>query len=587
MAGVVLLSFQNLPMPFAFSVANVLGALVIGLVAITNGALPGAVAGVAVGILLGLKEDLLICLAVFGCMGLAAGGVSRFGRWAVVLVLTGIGTLLSCVAMGTGCEAVRFYELTVGAVLLAFLPEKAVRIAGKFTEFGIAEGEANRICRTHLQEKLNLAAASFETLAVRFTEISDKKNQLDMEDIAFLFDTAAERVCRNCSKVQECWKKQFQATYKTMFRFLEILERKGVLDIEDAGSFFQGRCIRLESLVKEVNRLFEIYKINQVWKSKLCENRELVSQQFRGVAEILKRISAEVEETAVFDSLAADEIAARLRGRGIVLHRVQVFTMPQGRRTVEIISSEPIGESQRLGIPSVLKGVLGSTFLADEGNTNRYYELPRLQVAAGFATTCKQEENGDSYSLHRLRSGKFLAVLSDGMGCGHQANRESSTIVTLLEEFMEAGFDKAVAVRLINSVMVMKSANEAFATVDMCMIDLDSGEAEFIKNGAEASYIKRNKRTETVRSSSLPVGVVSGVEIASFAHQLESGDAVVMVSDGLELKQGHEGWIRHTVETMSPDLPVQEMADRIMEKALTLKGGTADDDMTVLVLKLK
>ncbi|MBR5152065.1 MAG: SpoIIE family protein phosphatase [Clostridia bacterium] len=586
MAGVVLLSFQNLPMPFAFSVANMLGILAVGMVAVANGPLSGAVAGVVTGVVLGLKGDCLIFLSVFGCCGIAAGMVSKYGRWPVVLVLTGVGTVLSGMAIGDGSLAVRFYELTLGAVILAFLPEKMIRIVGKFTEFGVAEGEASRICKVHIKEKLDLAAGSFETLANRFTEISDKRDQLDMEEVSMLFDTASERVCRHCSKVQECWKIRFTDTYKSMLRFLDILERKGALEPEDAGHVFYGKCLRIEMLVKEINRLYEIYKINQVWKNKLCENRELVSQQFRGVGEILKRIGAQVEETAVFDFLAADEIAARLRSRGIALTRVQVFTMPQGRRTVELISPFPLSESVRLVIPSVLKGVLGGSFLAAEGCDNRYYEMPRLQVAAGFATTCKQEENGDSHALHRLRSGKFLAVLSDGMGCGYQANRESSTIVTLLEDFMEAGFDKGVAVKLINSVMVMKSANEAFATVDMCMIDLDSGEAEFIKNGAEASYIKHLDRVETVRSSSLPVGVVSGVEIASFAHQLERGDVVVMASDGLEMKQGHEGWIRHTVEHMSGDLPVQEIADRVMEKALCLKDGTVDDDMTVLVLKV-
>ena len=135
--------------------------------------------------------------------------------------------------------------------------------------------------------------------------------------------------------------------------------------------------------------------------------------------------------------------------------------------------------------------------------------------------------------------------------------------------------------------MVMKSANDAFATVDMCMIDLNTGEAEFIKNGAEPSYIKRGRRIETIRSASLPVGIISQVEIERFIHRLNKGDMVVMVSDGMELKQGKEGWIRHSLEKADPKMPPQELADRLMEKAIALKGGEADDDMTVIIHKLE
>ncbi len=587
LAGLSLLGLQCLPMPVPFSLGNVAGIGLIGAIAVAKGASSGGLAGMLIGFFLGIGEDFLISLCIFACCGIGAGAVSRFGRWAVVLMLTGVGTALSCIAMGEGMGGVRFYELALGAVFLAFLPEGWMQQVGRFTEFGFTASDTDRISRLRLQERLELAAGSFDALAVRFTQISDKKHQMDMEEIAVMFDTAADRVCRSCSKMEECWKVHYRETSQTMFRFLEILERKGVLEAEETERCFYGKCLRKEALTKEVNRLFEIYKINQVWKNKLCENRSLISQQFSGISDIFRRISAEIEETAITDSLAADEIAVRLRGKGISLSRVQVFAMEQGRRTVELLGMEMPEESVRHQIPGVLKSVLGGTFLMAEDSENRYYEKPELTVAAGFATGSKQEENGDSYSLHRLRCGKFLAVLSDGMGCGTLANRESSTIVTLLEDFMEAGFDKTVAVRLINSVMVMKSVNEAFATVDMCMIDLDSGEAEFVKNGAEASYIKGQTRTETVRGSSLPVGMVSDVEIATFAHRVIPGDVVVMASDGLEMKQGHEGWLRRAVKDLPGDLPVQEMADRLMEQALALKGGVPDDDMTVLVLKIQ
>ncbi|MEE1012976.1 MAG: SpoIIE family protein phosphatase [Clostridia bacterium] len=595
LCGIGLLSFQGIPLPFPFSIANVLGVFALGIAGISGGMLMGAIAGLAVGLVLGLKGGLLTCLAVFGCCGLAGGLNVRLGKYGAATAIAAVGVVLSVYGVSIGCEEVWFYEILPGALALVLLPERVFSMAGRFWDFGFSHPEETQVCREQIQDRLTLAADSFDNLAKTFVQISDKQDQLDLQDITQMFEVTAEQVCSHCSRVKECWQRNFNATYKTMFWFLQIMEHKGILEPEDAGTYFHGRCLRPEALAKEFNRRCEIYKINQVWKNKLCENRELVSQQFGGVAETLRRISAELDGGTAFDSLAAEEIACRLKNKEPGLLQVRVLQLPHGRRSVRISFQSPFDEGVRRGIPGVLKGVLGVTFLPagppkelESGEVLlEFYETPRLQISAGVACTGKREENGDSHMLHPLQGGKYMAVLSDGMGCGRQANRESSTIVSLLEDFMEAGFDKSVAVKLINSVMVMKSVSEAFATVDMCMIDLYTGETEFIKNGAEPSYIKRPARTETIRSASLPVGVVSQVEIETFAHKLDKGDTVVMVSDGLELKQGHEGWIRHTLEKEESDVPAQELADRMMEKALTLKGGTADDDMTVLVLKVE
>ena len=37
---------------------------------------------------------------------------------------------------------------------------------------------------------------------------------------------------------------------------------------------------------------------------------------------------------------------------------------------------------------------------------------------------------------------------------------------------METGFDKDTAIRLINSILVLKSDDDSFATIDLCAVDL-------------------------------------------------------------------------------------------------------------------
>jgi len=89
-----------------------------------------------------------------------------------------------------------------------------------------------------------------------------------------------------------------------------------------------------------------------------------------------------------------------------------------------------------------------------------------------------------------------------------------------------------------------------------------------------------------VRAASLPVGVIQDMEIETFAHRLCGGDVIVMLSDGLQMKKGHEDWIKNFVEEADPEMPAQELADRIMDMAKTLCGEDIRDDMTVMVMKL-
>ena len=67
----------------------------------------------------------------------------------------------------------------------------------------------------------------------------------------------------------------------------------------------------------------------------------------------------------------------------------------------------------------------------------------------------------------------------------------------------------------------------------MAAVDLYEGEAEFYKVGAAATFIRRKEGVECLLSTSLPVGVSYKMEIDGVKKQLEDGDFLVMVSDGV------------------------------------------------------
>lgn len=591
MAAIILLGLKSIKILDFFSAAGTAGIWCVAIMALSGGTGAAAVCGILIGLIIGAGGDLLAATALFALCAPACGLAARYGKTAVVIAaaVVPIAAFIGCGE--TAIMPFCYIDIPLAAAAIIITPDSMIRMFGRIAGAHNKNTDGDRD-REYVLHRLNSVADSFRTLAETFFDLSDKHNTVDMEDVSMLFDGVADKVCRECPSVSDCWVSGFNSTYKSMFRMLEVAERRGELTESDADEHFTKKCLRLRAVINEMNRLFEVYKINCVWKSKLCENRELAGEQLGSVAQILDNISQELCEECP-DSGAEEEIRARLAARGVEPLRLDITVNPKGRHTayMEFAAAE-YADGVRRTAETCLRSVLGIRMIlsgATENNgsvTMRFTQPEGYRIEAGIASRGEKEECGDNCTARYLSGGKYAAALSDGMGTGHRAARDSGATVKLLGDFLEAGFDKSIAVRLVNSIMVMKSANEAFATVDMCVIDLYSGDAEFIKNGAEPSYIKRADSTETVRAISLPVGVMQNMEIESFAHRLDDGDIVVMTSDGLQMKKGHEDWIKSMVEDSDTEMPAQELADRIIEMAAALRGGKSEDDMTVMVLKL-
>lgn len=186
-------------------------------------------------------------------------------------------------------------------------------------------------------------------------------------------------------------------------------------------------------------------------------------------------------------------------------------------------------------------------------------------------------------------NGKYMIALSDGMGSGQRAAVQSKATVDLLENFLESGFDKDMAVKLVNSVLVMKSSDDTFSTMDIAVIDLYNGDTEFVKIGAAPTYLKKNERVDMIKSASLPAGILANLDTELMHRNVESGDMLIMVTDGVVDSFVGEGagdrmllkFIQEQ-DTINPQL----IADNILERACTNCDDKPSDDMSVIVAKV-
>ena len=84
--------------------------------------------------------------------------------------------------------------------------------------------------------------------------------------------------------------------------------------------------------------------------------------------------------------------------------------------------------------------------------------------------------------------------MSDGMGCGQAACRESTLVIELLEELLEAGFPEKTAIQMINTTLVCGREEIHYSTIDLTVFDPYTGECELIKAGASSTLSEERIR---------------------------------------------------------------------------------------------
>ncbi len=212
----------------------------------------------------------------------------------------------------------------------------------------------------------------------------------------------------------------------------------------------------------------------------------------------------------------------------------------------------------------------------------------RCETAVRRLSKYEDEISGDNFYIGDIHNGQKLLLISDGMGNGENASRDSNRVIDSLEELLNAGFDKEMSIKVVNSYLADKNKGESFSTLDMMIIDLYSGCGRIYKQGAATTFVKRGGWIEMIKSTSLPVGIVPDAVCEKCMKKLYSNDMIVMVSDGMLesiLFENKEDYMRELMlnsDAVTPD----ELADEIVDNIKSLGGNRLKDDATIIVCKI-
>ena len=306
----------------------------------------------------------------------------------------------------------------------------------------------------------------------------------------------------------------------------------------------------------------------------------------------LMQMQADKPSKSVFRDMSSRALIS-----GIVIREVNVLKNKTGKNEV-VVLAKTLGKgcvSERK-IRKIVSDVLGCGYYSDHNNRlvvndesqqYVYHQENRFRFLYGVARECKDKGgfNGDNFMVSNLACGKVVAAIADGCGSGKRAFIESRMVIELMENCIDAGFEERTAIDFINSAYINGGGRGNPVTMDMSVVDCQSGIMHCIKLGAVSTFIKRDGWVEIIKSSTLPMGVLEQLDYDCTDKKLYDGDYVIMISDGVldnlpcVNKEEKLVEIINAVKMKKP----KAIAEEILKASMGYNNEKAFDDCTVLV----
>ncbi|MCS1352391.1 stage II sporulation protein E [Mechercharimyces sp. CAU 1602] len=587
------------------SVAHILAQYMILILALVGGAMVGAAVGVVAGTILCLSQPQAVYqISLLAFAGMLAGLFKEGKRWGVALGFILGSSMLAL--YGTGATEVWLSLLETGVAVSLFLltPTSVLQRLRKMVpgteEYQQTQQDYARRLRDVTSAKIEQLTELFQELADRFREDGGEFRKQDEAYMNRFISATVDQTCRTCHKFEQCWEKQFMKSYQGMSDLMAMVEVGGDQRIK-VPWFWAEHCVKAQKVVDSVQERYNLYERDMQWWERLKESNRLVSDQLSGVAEVMKDFSCEIKQETQVLTAQEGHIHQALEELGLSIQQVEVLSLEEGKVEIEVIlpHGDALDECRKLVAP-LLTEIVGEPIAVHRkvvqgrsaGAVITLGSAQRYEVKTGVAGAAKggQFLSGDSYCYLNLGTGKYAVAVSDGMGNGHRAQQESNAALQLLRRLLTAGMNEQKAVKTVNSMLNLRSLDEVYATVDLAVVDLNTADARFLKSGGTPGFIKRGREVHKVEAENLPVGIIQDIEVDPVQAELEPGDLIIMMTDGIYDAPHHaankEAFMKRLIAEIETKDP-QGFADCLLEKVIRYHKGEIEDDMTVIVARVQ
>lgn len=594
---------------FGFGIKNILSILIVMILGWKNGILVGTTAGVTIGVTLGVitgSEPIMI--AAYAISGMMAGILNRFGKIGVVVGFALGNVILAYVSNGYTVELIHFKEILIAFIGLLAVPNnlhvELEEFIGNTKMLPVTPDRALNKSK-EVAENLSHVSKAIQEMATTYSKV--EKTSYDANKQIFITELLINLEPYKDNMLYEDMANTEGKIVDEIFQFLvdkQEIDRQALLEIfakcnsyivgfddKDISQYLEEN---ISQIIRMINLSYKLAKSDFIWKKRVEENQKNMGKQLNDVSKAIKKMAKGIEndiKNEVQYEKQKIEIVELLKQKAIQVQDISI--RKDGRYILEVYLDEILEMSKIEIIEKIATQVLEEKIVLNEettvGKKLNFLSDDKYVMAIGTAeaTKSKSELSGDSMLNIRLKDGKYLVAISDGMGTGVEARKSSTQSLRMLENLLLSGFDKNISLDLINTALINQNS-EIFATLDIAIIDLYVGNIEFIKSGACSTYIKNKKSVQIIKSNSLPTGMLDVSHIQTFDKDIVSGDIMLMCSDGIldaniEYRN-KELWIKYMLEDIETN-NTKKIADLILNEAIDNNFGTIKDDMSVMVCK--
>ena len=483
------------------SVGRVLASAGVLLFAVAGGPAGGAVMGVGAGLVaLALGKESAFLMGSYAAGGLLAGAASRFGRIPTALCYLVVTALVSVTSPTARMLQISLAENLLACLIVLVLPARVVQFVQPAREGTAAQTSAERMAlRMHMER----FAQALREIGETTREVSRKLNSMHLCSVEDVWQHTLDTVCRKCPRRYRCWQSEFDQTMDAVNNCMLILRREGQLESGQIPAPLREVCRVPDELAAALTAGYVRYQAELGSRRKVSQIRGVVTDQFEGLAMLVEELSGRWESYCCRDSRLEEKAQSCLTAQGLDPGEICCSLDRENRLLMDC-------EINPLKLPR-----LDKTALALEMGEllGRELELPQVRTVGGHAYLSWQERavytvdwgssqltetgskiTGDAYRSLTTDTGRFVLILSDGMGTGGNAAVDSAMTSDLLRRLLEAGVGCDAALKIVNSALLLKSGEETLATADVAAVDLFTGRAEFYKAGAAPTFLVKNGR---------------------------------------------------------------------------------------------
>lgn len=392
--------------------------------------------------------------------------------------------------------------------------------------------------------------------------------------------------CDSCYKRDECFKNNKGKIYGYFKELIMYSKRSDLEKLNPDSHIFYRACPMIVEMRKSSIILNEKLNINDSY-NKL----NTLIYQINGVSNVLRQYTVDNSLKIEIDYDVFYDLKKALCDSGFNLCFFEVKKVLTNDFLIEIglrnASYLEVKERIEIIANNYFTNKVSAIYNFSKPSKTYINLVPKVnfEVVYGYGKIAEEEHAvcGDNYLVKQLNNSKLVAAISDGMGKGYQANKDSNETIKLIDEITNMSVSATTSLQILNTFYFIQDYLEKYSTLDFVEIDRSLGEVLFYKMGAASSYIfHENGEFEKIENDHLPFGIEEMIDVKTV--KMQDQDLIIMASDGIFENVINEEELEKYIRQIKHQ-PPQNIAYEIIKYAQN-NLVKANDDMSVIALKI-